>query len=369
MGLEFRRSPPRSGRRRGVHRSRPEGRVALATRWHIARADRAQCGGGTACGTGIRTAGRRGSGCRRSGSFSGARARRADRDRARTRSALCTGAAARGRARPPAAISTIFPQVHHGDPVARCGGRREVVRDEEVGEAEPRPAGRGAGSGSAPAPRRRAREIGSSQTISDGFDASARAIATRWRWPPESWCGYRAREVRRQADEPEELADASCAGRGLLAAQWTGAAPRRSSPTVILGSSDGARILEDHLDAAARSLASAAARVASSRPAVERNDAAVFGVRPHRRAAADGRLARSPTRRRARASRRGGSRTRRRRRRAGSRARRTRSRRGPGSASRGRRPSRAAPRRVGGQRGSGPRRRVPSQPARAPSAS
>ena len=33
-------------------------------------------------------------------------------------------------------------------------------------------------------------EIGSSHRITLGSTARARAIATRWRCPPESWCGY-----------------------------------------------------------------------------------------------------------------------------------------------------------------------------------
>jgi hypothetical protein len=31
--------------------------------------------------------------------------------------------------------------------------------------------------------------VGSSATISLGSAASARAITTRWRMPPENWCG------------------------------------------------------------------------------------------------------------------------------------------------------------------------------------
>jgi hypothetical protein len=31
--------------------------------------------------------------------------------------------------------------------------------------------------------------VGSSQTSSSGSLASAIASTTRWRWPPESWCG------------------------------------------------------------------------------------------------------------------------------------------------------------------------------------
>ena len=31
--------------------------------------------------------------------------------------------------------------------------------------------------------------VGSSAISSAGRQASAMAIPTRWRWPPESWCG------------------------------------------------------------------------------------------------------------------------------------------------------------------------------------
>ncbi|OON30760.1 hypothetical protein BSA16_14625 [Micromonospora sp. Rc5] len=32
-------------------------------------------------------------------------------------------------------------------------------------------------------------EVGSSATMSRGRMSSARAMQTRWAWPPESWCG------------------------------------------------------------------------------------------------------------------------------------------------------------------------------------
>ena len=32
--------------------------------------------------------------------------------------------------------------------------------------------------------------VGSSAMMMSGFIASAMAIMTRWRWPPENWCGY-----------------------------------------------------------------------------------------------------------------------------------------------------------------------------------
>ena len=33
-------------------------------------------------------------------------------------------------------------------------------------------------------------DTGSSPTINSGFNAKARAIPIRWRWPPENSCGY-----------------------------------------------------------------------------------------------------------------------------------------------------------------------------------
>ena len=34
-------------------------------------------------------------------------------------------------------------------------------------------------------------DTGSSHTITEGFSEMARAIPTRWRWPPENSCGKR----------------------------------------------------------------------------------------------------------------------------------------------------------------------------------
>jgi hypothetical protein len=49
--------------------------------------------------------------------------------------------------------------------------------------------------------------VGSSASTSCGAVASARAIATRWRWPPESWPG-RCRACWRQADGLQQIAHA-----------------------------------------------------------------------------------------------------------------------------------------------------------------
>ena len=72
--------------------------------------------------------------------------------------------------------------------------------------------------------------VGSSASRSFGSHASAIAIITRWRWPPESWCGYAstARLGLRDADEAQELdrARARLAPRLLLV---KAIAPRRSA--------------------------------------------------------------------------------------------------------------------------------------------
>ena len=48
---------------------------------------------------------------------------------------------------------------------------------------------------------------GSSQTSASGRIASARATATRWRWPPENWCGNRSRRCCVQPDRREPARD------------------------------------------------------------------------------------------------------------------------------------------------------------------
>ena len=62
-------------------------------------------------------------------------------------------------------------------------------------------------------------EIGSSASTTSGSTASARAIATRCRWPPESSCGYFAattsggHEPDRLEQLERPLADAVAPGR------------------------------------------------------------------------------------------------------------------------------------------------------------
>ena len=55
-------------------------------------------------------------------------------------------------------------------------------------------------------------ETGSSATTNSGSRTIARAIATRWRWPPDSSCGKRSREAG-EADLVQRLRDALRAAR------------------------------------------------------------------------------------------------------------------------------------------------------------
>ena len=80
-----------------------------------------------------------------------------DRPRASPPAApACTDAAAARTDRPSRACSTGRPQIHHQHLVGDVAHHREVVADEQVGEARTRPAGPSSGSAPAPGSRRRA---------------------------------------------------------------------------------------------------------------------------------------------------------------------------------------------------------------------
>ena len=88
--------------------------------------------------------------------------------------------------------------------------------------------------------------------MNSASEASARAIAMRWRWPPENSCGNFSAVGGMEADQAEQLADARL-DVALALDQVEGAdrlgddgidAPARVEARV--------RVLEDHLDAAAQ---------------------------------------------------------------------------------------------------------------------
>ena len=93
--------------------------------------------------------------------------------------------------------------------------------------------------------------------MKSGFAAIARAIATRWRWPPENSCGYLRASAGSRPTKLEQLADAS---RDRAFAQAPGAAVARAERADRLGDDvadaparieRGEWVLEDHLDAPA----------------------------------------------------------------------------------------------------------------------
>ena len=97
--------------------------------------------------------------------------------------------------------------------------------------------------------------VGSSAIRMSGSSVSAIAIIARWRWPPETWCGYASNMRAARADAPQR----ACRGRA-------GAVPRAVSPVDLDRLLDLAaerehrvqrrhRFLEDHRDAAAAQLA------------------------------------------------------------------------------------------------------------------
>ena len=80
-------------------------------------------------------------------------------------------------------------EVHHRDAVGDVPHHREVVRDEQVASGRSRPAGRASRLRICAWIETSSAETGSSQTMSRGSTASARAMPMRWRWPPENSCG------------------------------------------------------------------------------------------------------------------------------------------------------------------------------------
>ena len=101
----------------------------------------------------------------------------------------CTGARA-VRTRPSRrALLDDAPGVHDRRSLADVRQRREVVGDEDHREPElALQLARGARA-PGPAPSRRARSSARRRSGARGLHASASAMSTRCRWPPESWCG------------------------------------------------------------------------------------------------------------------------------------------------------------------------------------
>ena len=127
--------------------------------------------------------------------------------------------------------------------------------------------------------------VGSSAISTFGSQASAIAIITRWRMPPESWCGYSSHASfrRRDAHELEQLDRARVARLAPRHAEVLAAAPRAiCRPTRERRVERRHRLLEDERDLAGRGSAAAAREAREQVDALEARRAR----RPPRSAAA-----------------------------------------------------------------------------------
>ena len=102
----------------------------------------------------------------------------------------CTGAAARANRSSTGASSALRPGVHDEHAVGDVGDDAEVVRDQRRSPCRAARGCRASGRGSRPGSSRRAPSSARRRSSTFGSHASAIAIITRCRMPPESWCGY-----------------------------------------------------------------------------------------------------------------------------------------------------------------------------------
>ena len=80
-------------------------------------------------------------------------------------------------------------ELHHQQPLAHMRDDGEVVADEDIGQPALLRAAPASRFSTSAWIETSSAEVGSSSSRIVGSSTSARAIATRWRWPPESWCG------------------------------------------------------------------------------------------------------------------------------------------------------------------------------------
>ena len=89
---------------------------------------------------------------------------------------------------------------------------------------------------------------GSSQTSASGRIASARATATRWRWPPENWCGNRSAAAASSPTAASQRPTSPFASPLVISPCVIGPSAMMS-PTRIARVERCKRVLKHHLDA------------------------------------------------------------------------------------------------------------------------
>lgn len=139
-------------------------------------------------------------------------------------------------------------QIHHRDPVADPFDHRDVMADEQVGNARPVLDVEKRTTTCALTETSSA-ETDLSAMISLGSSISARAMQTRWRWPPENRAGS-GRASRVELHLLHQLRG-FCPTLGPCPARACGTARPGAAPTVICGFMLVGGSWWDHLDIAA----------------------------------------------------------------------------------------------------------------------
>ena len=120
------------------------------------------------------------------------------------------------------------PAIHHRRRLANMGDHGEIVADQEKGDA--RLALRSLIRFNAWAcTETSSADTGSSATTSFGRVISARAMAMRWRWPPENSCGYLAASAARRPTASSDVRRRARVARPCSLRPAPPAARRRSS--------------------------------------------------------------------------------------------------------------------------------------------
>ena len=147
--------------------------------------------GDSAGGTSSRTAGAAGSGTRAADRLERHAARRRSSPGAARSAAAPWCRACSGRLSSGTTLAALDDAagIHHHHPVGDLGDHAQIVGDEDDRHAGARAAGPCSSSRICAWTVTSSAVVGSSAISTAGSQASAMAIITRWRMPPESWCG------------------------------------------------------------------------------------------------------------------------------------------------------------------------------------
>ena len=186
-------------------------------------------------------------------------------------------------------------EVHHDDPVGDVPHDRQVVGDEHVGRRPSSCWSSLSRLSTCAWTDRSSAETGSSQTITSGLRARARAMPSRWRCPPENSWGYLSASEGRRPDEVQQLAHPRRPVPGGLVEARGGSAtaPTRCRRADIRGVQRGEGVLEDHLHPATERQ-QVGSRSADRGPRRRTRTVPLVGALEHQQGPAPGWTCRSP---------------------------------------------------------------------------